>query len=80
MDNDALYAMDELERTVIAILQSLRRPAPAAIEDRGGGGDPCCMSGVLGLHDADKGVDGGSCVAARQRADFSESFGHVLGV
>jgi hypothetical protein len=31
--------MDQFKRTVIAVLQRLRGPAPAAIKDRGGGGN-----------------------------------------
>jgi len=70
--------VNELERTIVAAFQRLRRSAPATIEDRGCGRDTRGMGGVLGLHDADKGVDGGSCVAARQRADFSQGSRHLL--
>ncbi len=66
MDNDALNLVDQFKGAIFAVLQRLHGPAPAAIEDRGGGGDACGMAGVLGLHDADKGIDGRARMAARQ--------------
>jgi len=66
MDNDTLNSMNQLERTIVAVLQRLRGLAPAAVEDRGRGGDARGMGRVLGLHDADKRIDGCPGMAARQ--------------
>jgi hypothetical protein len=49
--------LDQLERTVVAILQRLRGVAPAAIEDRVGGGDARSRRGVFRTHDAAKDFD-----------------------
>ena len=76
MDNDALNLVDQFKGAILAVLQRLHGPAPTAIENRGGSGDARGMAGVLGLHDADKGIDGGPRMAARQRTNFGQGFGH----
>src|ERR1700753_2263985 len=53
VDNDAFDLVDELKRAMVAILQRLRRLAPAAIEDRRRGRDARGRCRVLCLHDAD---------------------------
>jgi len=65
MDNDTLDSMDQLERTVVAASHGLRGLAPAAIENRVGGGDARRMGRVFRAHDADKDVDRRSRVASR---------------
>jgi hypothetical protein len=45
VDNDALDSLDQLEGAVVAILDRLRRPAPAAIQNGVGGGDFGCGRG-----------------------------------
>jgi hypothetical protein len=72
MDNDALNSLDQFEGAVIAILDRLRRPAPAAIQDGVGGGDFCCGRRVFTPHHADQDIERGSAVASRQRANFGE--------
>src|ERR1700730_7436910 len=47
MDNDALDSVDQLERAVGAVLDGLRRLAPAAIQDGVGGGNLGRGGGVL---------------------------------
>ena len=39
MDNDTLDSVDQFKRAVIAVLDGLRRLAPAAVQDGVGGGD-----------------------------------------
>ena len=70
MDNDALDSLDQFESAVIAVLDRLRRPAPAAIQDGVGGGDFCCGRRVFTPHHADQDIERGSGMASRQRADF----------
>jgi hypothetical protein len=70
MDNDALDSLDQFKSSVVAILDRLRRLAPAAIQDGIGGGDFCCGRRVLAAHHADQDIERGSGVASRQRADF----------
>jgi hypothetical protein len=72
MDNHALDSLDQLEGAVVAILDRLRRPAPAAIQDGVGGGDFCCGRRVFTSHHADQDIERGSAVASRQRANFGE--------
>src|SRR6185437_361661 len=78
VDNDTLDFLDELESAIVAILQRLHRFAPAAIEDRRRGRNARRGGRVLGLHDADQGIDRRAGVAARDRTDFGEGFGHFL--
>ena len=78
MDNDTLDFMDQLERTVIAIFQRLRGLAPAAVQDRIGGGDARGMRGVFRAHDADKDVDRRLGMAARKRAYLGDGFGQPV--
>ena len=66
MDNDTLDSMDQFERSVVAASHGLRGLAPAAIEDRVGGGDARRMGGVFRAHDADEGIDRRPRVASRQ--------------
>jgi hypothetical protein len=40
MDNGTLDSLDQFEGAVIAVLNRLRRLAPAAIQNGVGGGDP----------------------------------------
>jgi hypothetical protein len=76
MDNDALDSMDQFESTVIAILDRLCGLAPAAVQNGVGCGYPCCRRCILASHDADKDIERGFGMAACQRADFGEGFGH----
>jgi len=76
MDNDALDSMDQFESVVVAILDWLRRLAPATIQNGVGGGDPC-WRWCLGVpHNADKHVQRGPGMAARHRTDFGDGFSH----
>src|SRR6266852_690414 len=77
MDNDALDSMDQFESAVIAILDRLCGLAPAAIQNGVGRGYPCCRRCILASHDADKDSERGLGMAACQRADFGEGFGHL---
>lgn len=76
MDNDALDSVDQFEGPVIAGLDCLRRLAPAPVQDGVGRGNPCRGRGVFRTHDADKDLERGSSVAARQRTNFGEGFWH----
>ena len=67
MDNDALDFVDQLKRAVVAILDGLRRLAPAPIQDGVSRGDPRRGRGVFRAHDADKDIDCGSGMAAHAR-------------
>ena len=66
MNNDALDPVYEFERAVTTVLQRLRRPAPAAIEDGVGGGYAGGRRCIFASHDADENADRSSCVAARE--------------
>ena len=61
-----LNSMDQLKRTVVAILQRLGGLAPAAIEDRVGGGYARRRRRTLVAHDADQDVKRGAGVGPRQ--------------
>ena len=78
VNNDTLNSMDQLERSVVAILQGLHGLAPAAIENRVRGQNACRSGCIFRAHDANQHIDGAPCVATRQRADFSEGFGHGI--
>src|SRR5882757_5782673 len=52
VDNDTLDFVNEFKRAIVAILQRLRRLAPAAIKDGGRGRDARGRRRVLGFHDA----------------------------
>jgi hypothetical protein len=77
MNNDALYPVNQFERTVAAVLQRLRGFAPAAIENGVGGGDAGGGSCVLASHDADENADCGPGMAACEGANFNKSLGHA---
>ena len=69
--------MDQFKRTVIAVLQRLRGPAPAAIKDRGGGGNARRMRCIFRPQDAKQRVDCGPGVASRERPYLdNSSLGH----
>jgi hypothetical protein len=72
MDNDSLDSVDQLEGAVVAVLDRLRRFAPAAIQNGVGGGDSCCGRRVFTPHHADQDIERGSGVTSRQRANFGE--------
>ena len=80
MNNHALDSVDQLEGAVVAVLDRLRRPAPAAIQDGVGGGDFCCGRRVLAPHHADQDIERGSGVASRERVNFGERFCHLRSV
>jgi hypothetical protein len=42
VDDDALDSLDQLESAIVAVLNGLRRLAPAAIQYGVGGRDFCC--------------------------------------
>src|SRR5664279_6088530 len=75
MDNNALDSVNQFERTV-AILDGLNGLAPAAVENGVGRRYPRRRRRVLVAHDLNKDIERRSGVASRQRADFSERFGH----
>ena len=77
--DNALDAVDQLERTFTAALQRLRGPALAAIENGVGGGHAGGGGRVLAPHDADENTDRGPRVAARERTNFNKSpgFAHL---
>jgi hypothetical protein len=77
MDNDALDSVDQFESAVIAILDRLCGLAPAAVQNGVGRGYPRCRRCILAAHDADKDIERGLGMAACQRADFGEGFGHL---
>jgi hypothetical protein len=72
MDNDALDSLDQLEGAVVAVLDRLRRFAPAAIQDGIGGGYFCGRRRILAAHDADQDVQRRPCMAPRGRANFGD--------
>jgi len=76
MHDDPLNTVDQFERTVLAVLKRLRRPAPAAVENSVGSGDACGMRCFSGAHDTNQSIDRGPRVATGKRADFDESLGH----
>src|SRR5215813_10200772 len=76
VDNDALDAVDEFERAIIAVLQGLRGLAPSAVEDRVRGRDARGVGGVLRSYHADQAIDRGPGVAACDRTDFGDGFAH----
>lgn len=78
MDNDALDSVDQFKGAIIAVLDRLRRLAPAAIQDGIGRGDPRRRRRFGIPHDAHQDIERGSGVAARLRTDFSERFSHGL--
>src|SRR3979490_1079240 len=76
MDNDALDSLDQFESAVIARLDRLCGLAPAAVQNGVGCGYPRCRRCILASHDVDKDIERGFGMAACQRADFGEGFGH----
>ena len=77
MDNDTLYSVDQFKRPIIAVLDGLRRLAPAAVEDGVGGRDSRRRRRLGVARDADQHIERGPGMAARQRSDFGEGFGHL---
>ena len=77
MNNDALDPVNEFERAVAAVLQRLRRLAPAAIQNGVGGRDAGGGGCILASHDADENADRGPGVAACKRSNFNKSLGHA---
>ena len=77
MNNDTLDPMDQLERTVTAVLQRLRGLAPAAVENGVGGRNARGGGCVLASHDADKNADCSPGMAVGERANFNKSLGHA---
>ena len=77
MNNDTLYPMDQLERTVTAVLQRLCGLAPAAVENGVGGGNAGGGGCVLASHDADENADRGPGMAPCEGANFNKSFRHT---
>ena len=75
MNNDPLDPMDQLEPAIAAVLQRLRRLAPAAIEDGVGGRDAGRGRSILAPHDADENADRGSGVTTCQGANFKNRLG-----
>jgi peptidoglycan/LPS O-acetylase OafA/YrhL len=76
-DNDTLDSVDQFKGAVVIIPDRLGGLAPAAVEDGVGGGNFRGGGGVLAAHHADQDIERGPGVAARQRADFGEGFGHL---
>ena len=77
VNNYPLDAVNQFQRSAIAVLQRLRGLAPAAIENGVGGRDARGRRRILAPHDADENADCGSCVAARERASFNKGLGHA---
>ena len=76
MNDDAFDAMDQFKR-VLVVANRLGRLAPAAIED-GVRRRHARRRGRLGVaHHGDEHIQRGPRMAARERTDFSDSFGHV---
>ena len=76
MDNDTLDAMNELERAAIAVVDGLRRLAPATVKNGVGGRDPRRRRRLgVALH-ADQHVQRRARMAPRQRTDFGDGPGH----
>jgi hypothetical protein len=76
MDNDALDSVDQFESAVIAILDCLCGLAPAAVQNGIGCGNARGGRCILRPHDADKDIERGPGVAARERTDFREGLSH----
>jgi len=77
MDNDSLDSVDQFESAVIAILDRLCGLAPAAVKNGVGRGYPRCRRCILAAHDADKDIERSLGMAACQRVDFCQGFGHL---
>ena len=78
MDNDTLDAMNELKRAAIAIVDGLRRLAPATVKNSVGGGNARRRRRLGVAHHRNQHIQRRAGVAARQRANFGKSFGHFV--
>ncbi len=74
MDNDTLDSMDQFKGTVVAVVNGLRRLAPAAIQDGIGGSDPRRRRRFGIAHHGDQDIERALGTASRQRADFGKRF------
>ncbi len=72
VNNHPLNPVDQFECTITAVLQRLRRLAPATVENRIRRGNARRRGRVLRSHDTNQYIDGGSRVTARQRADLGQ--------
>jgi hypothetical protein len=74
----ALDAMDQFERAILAVLNCLRWPAPAAIQKSIGCGHARRMSRIFGPHYTSQGKNGGSAMTTSQRSNVGKGLGHSL--
>jgi hypothetical protein len=75
--NHRAPSMEPRTRFQRARQTQLKPIAPAAIQNRVGGGNPRGGGRVFASHDADQDIKRSSGMASRERADFCERFWHL---